>query len=262
MVYLGILGEIAAGLGATIGEKKAAKTLSRVTAEISVSMLDEKSQKDIIGVFESRAKKAERLGDYDAMREHIFGKWALFGIDSKDLDFASRKLGKLMKLGRPFDALDYIAKINEYFDDDQIEHQIGMVQQAFKNISGAIVADRKEFDMVIKKCEVHLGASVDLLTSKKLVSKNESLATLCNILLSSTVKFMDNFVKRSGKSVAAEAVYPLLHEIIKPLILQMIDILTDVGIEKSKNAAASKIRKIKSDSTHKKEILRVIESKW
>jgi hypothetical protein len=262
MVYLGILNHIADGLSATIGDSKAAKTLASITGEIAVSKLDEKNQKIIINVFDSRAKKAEKIGDYDAMREYIFGKWTLFGISSKDMDFASGKLGKLMKLGRPFDALDFVANINEYFDDDQIEHQIGMVQQAFKNLAGAIVADRKEFDRVIQKCGEHLTLSVELLRSKDLVSKNESLATLCNTLLTSTVKFMDNFVKKSGKSVAAEAVYPLLHEIIKPLIMLIIDVLTEVGIEKSKSAAASTIRKIKGESAHKKDTLRTIESRW
>ncbi|MHA2020347.1 MAG: hypothetical protein ACW96N_01415 [Candidatus Thorarchaeota archaeon] len=262
MVYIDILNHITEGLSATVGESNAAKTLTGVTGEIAVSMLDEKSQKRIISAFDSGMKRAEKMGDYDAMREYIFGKWTLFGIDSKDLDFASSKLGRLMKLGRPYDALDYIANINEYFDEDQIEHQIGMLQQAFKNLSNATVSDRKEFDKTIQACYRNLESSVEILGSKNLVSKNNTLATLCYTLLTSTVSFMDGFVKKSGKSVAVEAVYPLLHESISQLVLLIIDVLTQVGFEKVKRASSAAIRKIKGDSAHKKDLLRIIETKW
>jgi hypothetical protein len=262
MVYIDILNHIADGLSSTIGESNAAKALTKVTGEIAVSMLDEKSKKSIISVFDSGMKRVEKMGDYDAMTEYIFGKWTLFGIDSKDLDFASSKLGRLMKIGRPFDAMGYIARINEYFDEDQIEHQIGMLQQAFKNLSNATVADRKEFDETIQACYSSFEASVEILGSKDLVSKNNALATLCYILLTSTTAFMDGFVKKSGKSVAAEGVYPLLHESIKPLVMLIIDVLTQVGFEKAKRTASAAIRKIKGESGYKKDLLRVIETKW
>ncbi|MHA2066929.1 MAG: hypothetical protein ACXABY_21390, partial [Candidatus Thorarchaeota archaeon] len=262
MVYIDILNHIVDGLSATVGESNAAKTLTRVTGEIAVSLVDEKSQKSIISVFDSGTRRAEKIGDYDAMREHIFGKWTLFGIDSKDLDFASSKLGRLMKLGRPFDSLEYISRINEYFDEDQIEHRIGMLQQAFKSLSSATVADRKEFDKTIQACYRNLETSVEILSSKNLVSKNNTLATLCYTLLTSTVTFMDGFVKMSGKSVAAEAVYPLLHESINPLVILIIDVLTEVGFEKAKRTAAAAIRKIKGESAYKKDLLRTIETKW
>ncbi|MFX1367312.1 MAG: ATP-binding cassette domain-containing protein [Promethearchaeota archaeon] len=261
MVYLGILNHIADGLSATIGESKTARTLSKITGEIAVSRLDEKSQKSIISFFDSRAKQSEKIGDYDAMREHIFGKWNLFGIDSKDLDFASSKLGKLMKLGRPFDALDIVAKINEYFGEDQIEHQIGMVQQAFKNVSRAIVDDRKELEKVIMRCSEQLTSSVELLESKGLVSKNESLAVVCTTLLTSIVKFMDNFVKKSGKSVAAEAAYPLLHETAKPLVMETLGVLKQVGISKHMNTALGTLKKIMGDSSHKEDMIRVAQTR-
>jgi hypothetical protein len=258
MVYIDILNHIADGLSSTIGESNAAKALTKVTGEIAVSMLDEKSKKSIISVFDSGMKRVEKMGDYDAMTEYIFGKWTLFGIDSKDLDFASSKLGRLMKIGRPFDAMGYIARINEYFDEDQIEHQIGMLQQAFKNLSNATVADRKEFDETIQACYSSFEASVEILGSKDLVSKNNALATLCYILLTSTTAFMDGFVKKSGKSVAAEGVYPLLHESIKPLVMLIIDVLTQVGFEKAKRTASAAIRKIKGESGYKQNLLRVI----
>jgi hypothetical protein len=262
MVYIDNLNHIADGLSATVGETIAAKTLTKTTGEIAVSMLDEKNQKSIINVFESGTKRTEKIGDYDSMREYIFGKWQLFGIDSKDMDFASNKLGRLMKLGRPFDALDYISKINEFFDEDQIEHQIGMLQQAFKNLSNATVAERKEFDKTIQACHRSFESIVEILGSKDLVSKNNTLATLCYTLLTSTIAFMDGFVKKSGKSVAAEAVYPLLHESIKPLVMLIIDVLTQIGFEKAKRTASAAIRKIKGESAHKKDLLRVIETQW
>jgi hypothetical protein len=262
MVYIDILNHIADGLSATIGESSAAKMLTRITGEIAVSMLDEKSQKNIVSVFDSGTKRAEKMGDYDAMREYIFGKWTLFGIDSKDLDFASSKLGRLMKLGRPFDALNYIAQINEYFDEDQIENQIWMLQQAFKNLSNATVADRKEFDKTIQACHRIFDTIVGMFRSKDLVIKNNTVATLCYTLLTSSITFMDNFIKKSGKTAAVEAVYPLLHESIKPLIMLIIDILTEVGFEKAKRTAAAVIRKIKGESAYKKDLLKAIETKW
>ncbi|MFX0106721.1 MAG: hypothetical protein ACFE7R_00385 [Candidatus Hodarchaeota archaeon] len=261
MVYIEILNHIMEGLAATIGERNAAKAITEVTGEITVSMLDEKSQKNIIKVFDS-GRRTEKLGDYDSMREYIIGKWTLFGIDSKDLDFASSKLGRLMKLGRPYDALGFAAKFNEYFDEDQIEHQMGMIQQAFKNLSNATVTDRKEFDRVIRVCNDQLLAIVELLEARNLVHKNEPLATLCNTLLTSTVAFMDGFVKKSGKTVAAEAVYPLLHESIKPLVMSIIDALTKVGHERAKREASAIIRKIKGESASKEDMLRTIETQW
>jgi hypothetical protein len=158
--------------------------------------------------------------------------------------------------------LEYISRINEYFDEDQIEHRIGMLQQAFKSLSSATVADRKEFDKTIQACYRNLETSVEILSSKNLVSKNNTLATLCYTLLTSTVTFMDGFVKMSGKSVAAEAVYPLLHESINPLVILIIDVLTEVGFEKAKRTAAAAIRKIKGESAYKKDLLRTIETKW
>lgn len=262
MVYVEILNHIAEGLSATLGESNTAKTLARVTGEIAVSLLDDKSRKTISSVFDSGAKRSEKMGDYDAMKEHLFAKWSLTGIDPKDLDFASNKLGRLMKLGRPFDALEYLAKINAYFDDDQIEYRIGMLQQAFRNISNATVTDRKEFDRTVTTCHESLASTVHVLESKELVSNNDTLAALCNTLLASTLKFMDNFVKKSGKSVAAEAVYPLLHESIKPLTLLIIDVLTKVGNEKAKRTAATELRKIKGESAHKNDLLRTIDAQW
>ena len=262
VVYIDILNHIADGLSATTGESNAAKTLSKVTSEIAVSMLDGKSQKSIISVFDSGTRRAEKMGDYDAMREYIFGKWTLFDIDSRDVRFAADKLGRLMKLGRPFDALEYLSKINEYFDEDQIEHQIWMLQEAFKNLSNATVADRKEFDKTIQASYRIFETNVGILGSKDLVSKNNTVATLCYTLLTSSIAFMDSYVKKSGKTVAAETVYPLLHESIKPLIMLIIDVLTEVGFERAKRTASAVIRKIKGESAYKKDLLRAIETKW
>jgi hypothetical protein len=262
MVYIDNLNHIADGLSATVGESNAAKTLTKLTGEIAVSMLDEKSKKSIISVFNSGTKRTEKMGDYDSMREYVFGKWHLFGIDTKDMDFASSKLGRLMKLGRPFDALNHISKIIEYFDDNQIEHRIGMLQQAFKNLSNATVSDRKEFSKTIQAALSSLETSVEILGSKNLVSKNNALAKLCYALLVSTITFMHRFVRKSGKSVAPEAVYPLLHESIKPLIMLIIDVLTEVGIGEAQRTASAVIRKIKGESAHKNDLLRAIETKW
>ena len=91
---------------------------------------------------------------------------------------------------------------------------------------------------------------------------NSLVANYPTLFDTSTVTFMESFVKKSGKSVASEAVYPLLHESIKPLILSIIDVLTKVGNEKAKREASAAIRKIKGDSAHRKDLLRTIETQW
>jgi len=259
-LYVEILEVISLGLSATIGESRTADTLTTLTGEIAVSMLDEKTRRQIIKVFRRGARRSERSGDYDGMQAHLFGKWSLFGIDPKDLDFAAGSVDKLMRLGRTVFALESLIKLNGNFDETQIEHRLGMTQQAFRSISKATVTERGDFNRTVEICHQELLDIIEVLESRDLLPNNNTAADLCNVLLSSIVPFMDGFVKRSGKSIAAEAVYPLLHESIKPLTLSVVDIHRKIGIEKTWKTAAGTARKIKGESSHKREILTALQT--
>ncbi|UCH05587.1 MAG: hypothetical protein JSW05_05330 [Candidatus Thorarchaeota archaeon] len=259
-LYVEILDEISSGLSATIGESSTAEALTTLTGEIAVSMLDEKTRRQIIKVFQRGARRSEKSGDYDGMQAHLIGKWKLFGIDPKDLDFAASSVNKLMRLGRTVFALESLVKLNSTFDDTQIEHRLGMAQQAFRGLSKATVTERGDFNRSMEICHQELLDVSEILEARNLLSNNSSAAELCNSLWSSIVPFVDGFVKRSGKSIAAEAVHPLLHESIKPLAFSAVDILRKVGIEKAWKTAAGTARKIKGESIHKKEILAAIRT--
>ena len=169
-------------------------------------------------------------------------------------------MNKLMKLGRTVFALESLIKLNSTFDENQIEHRLGMAQQAFRGLSKAIVTERGDFNRAVEICHQELLDIIENLESRDLLPNNNTAAEMCNVLLSSIVPFMDGFVKRSGKSIAAEAVYPLLHESIKPLVLSVVDILRKIGIEKPWKTAAGTARKIKGESAHKNEILEAIQA--
>jgi hypothetical protein len=66
---------------------------------------------------------------------------------------------------------------------------------------------------------------------------------------------MDNYVKNSGKAVSAESVYPLLHEAIRPLVSFAIKILKQNGANKSMQALAASLNKIKGESSAKEAML-------
>ncbi|MFX1602311.1 MAG: hypothetical protein ACFFCK_02420 [Promethearchaeota archaeon] len=259
-LYVEILNEISSGLSATIGESSTAEALTTLTGKIAVSMLDEKTRRQIIKVFQRGARRSEKSGDYDGMQAHLIGKWKLFGIDPKDLDFAAGSVGKLVKLGRTVFALESLVKLNSNFDDTQIEHRLGMAQQAFRSLSRATVTERGDFNRSVEICHQELLDVSEILEARDLLPNNNTAAEMCNSLWSSIVPFMDGFVKRSGKSIAAEAVHPLLHESIKPLALSVVDILRKVGIEKAWKTATGTARKIKGESIHKKEILEAIQT--
>ncbi|MFX1415930.1 MAG: hypothetical protein ACFFC0_03910, partial [Promethearchaeota archaeon] len=259
-LYVEILEDISSGFSATIGESRTAETLTSLTGEIAVSMLDEKTRRQIVKVFQGGARRSERSGDYDGMQAHLIGKWSLFGIDPKDLDFAANSVNKLMKLGRTVFALESLVKLNSTFDETQIEHRLGMAHQAFRGLSRATVAERGDFSRSVEICHQELLDVSEILDARDLLAKNSTAAEMCNALWSSIVPFMDGFVKRSGKSIAAEAVYPLLHESIKPLALSIADILRKVGIQKAWKTAAGTTRKIKGESIHKKEIFTAIQA--
>jgi hypothetical protein len=61
--------------------------------------------------------------------------------------------------------------------------------------------------------------------------------------------------------VAAEAVYPLLHESIKPLVFSVVEILKKIGIEKAWKTAGSTARKMKGESSHKNEIVIAVQAR-
>ncbi|MHA1905722.1 MAG: ATP-binding cassette domain-containing protein [Candidatus Thorarchaeota archaeon] len=260
MDYIDILPELAEGLSGSIGEVSTATSIAKITQEIDVSLLDDKTRKSIMKVFDTGARRAEKMGDYEGMKQYLIQKWSLFGIDNKDLDYASKQFGQLMKLDRTVFAFENILDFNEFFKKEQIEYKIGIALQAFKNLSGANIAERSDYDQVIVKCTELFQKSINVLEVKGLLRQNETAGELCTTLLSSSITAADTLVKKSGKSVAAEAVYPLLHESMKPLFMTVFEALQKIGSKKSTKTASTIIGKMKGESDHKNQLLKVYNS--
>ncbi|MCK5239930.1 MAG: hypothetical protein KAR33_10305, partial [Candidatus Thorarchaeota archaeon] len=260
MDYIEILPELSEGLSGAIGEVSTARTLARITKEIDVSLLDEKTRKSIMKVFDVGARRSEKMGDYEGMKQYLRQKWGLFGLEPKDVDYASKQFGQLMKLDRTVFAFENVLDFIQHFEKNQIEYKIGIALQAFKNFSGANITDRGEYNRVIEMCEELFRKSIDSLEAEGLLPQNETAAELCTTLLSSTITAADTLVKKSGKSVAAEAVFPLLHESMKPLFLQVFEVLEKIGIKKSQKTVSNIIGKMKGESDHKNQLLKVINS--
>jgi hypothetical protein len=260
MEYINLLPEISPALAACLGEVSAAKTIARITKEIEVKSLDDKTRNSIKKIFNSGAKRCEKIGNYDGMKQYLRSKWTLFGINSKDIDFASSKFGQLMKLGRPEYALEQVIDMSKGFANDQVEYKLGIALQTFKNLSGAVITEREEFNGVVTASKDLFDITVSSVESEKLLSDNEVAAMMSTNLLSSTVSLMDRVIKKSGKSVTPEAVYPLLHESMKPLVLDIIEVIGRIGIQKPKKTASNTISKISGESVHKDEMMKPIES--
>ncbi|MHA2423455.1 MAG: ATP-binding cassette domain-containing protein [Candidatus Thorarchaeota archaeon] len=260
MDYIEILPELSEGLSGTMAGVEVAKELARITQEIDVSLLDDKTRKDILKVFDIGTRRCEKIGDYEGMKEFLKQKWQLFGIDPKDIDYASKQFGQLMKLDRTVFAFENIIDFNDYFNKEQVEYKVGIALQAFKNLSGANISDRSDFDQVIGKCITLFQKSINTLEAKELLHQNETAGDLCTTLLSSTVSAADTLVKKSGKSVAAEAVYPLLHKSMEPLFMSVYEALEKIGIKKTNKTASNIVGKIKGESDHKNQLLAVYKS--
>ncbi|MGY5881947.1 MAG: hypothetical protein RTV31_16995, partial [Candidatus Thorarchaeota archaeon] len=149
MDYLEIMEPISWALANTLGEKEAATTLMQITREIKVSELDDKSQDMIGSAYDSSIKRSVKFANYESMIVYLTDKWKLIGFDTSDLDFVSKEFAKIMKGGRAPLALDSLIQLISYFSVEEIEVQIGLTLQAFKNLAKAAVYDRNDFNITI-----------------------------------------------------------------------------------------------------------------
>ncbi|MFW9849971.1 MAG: hypothetical protein ACFFF4_12610 [Candidatus Thorarchaeota archaeon] len=260
MEYIETLPELAEGLSVSIGGSSTAKEIGRITREIDVSLLDDKTRNAIVKVFDTGARNSEKMGDYEGMKKYLQEKWSFFGIDPKDVEYASKQFGQLMKLDRTVFAFNNILDFIQFFEDDQIEYKLGIALQAFKNLSGANISEREEYNRVLEMCSNVFGRTINSLQDNQILYQNDTAADMCTTLLSSTIVAADTFVKKSGKSIAAEAVYPLLHESMKPLFLEIHEGLEKIGVNKAKKTALNTVSKMKGESDQKNQLIKVFGS--
>jgi hypothetical protein len=260
MMYIDLMDQVSDGMSACCGEKKTAKLLTDTTECIAVDMLDNKTRKQITDVFVYSAKRAERLGDYDGMRAHLSGKWKLTGVDPKDLTYVSNQIGKLMEYGRTPYAFETLTKFNDLFSDGEGEKRLGLTLQAFKRLSKAVIEDRTEFGKIVELSQHHFLAQIEWMEKEALLVSNPTAAELCTSLTTSLISMMENYVKKSGKAVAAEGVYPLLHESIEELVVLAATTLQKVGDSKASKTLANSIQKMKGESKHKSKMIETIKA--
>jgi DNA polymerase III delta prime subunit len=259
-MYLENLEEISEALANVLGEEESAKDLTRISEMIPLKELDGNSRKKIVDTYNKAVRRSAKKGDYVGMESHLTSKWRFLGFDTNDLSYASDEFGRLMKRGRVEFALKRMRQLNTYFGDNDIEIRIGMALQALKNLSKGSVADRNEFNTTIA---ASLNLFEDLVAGiescgedicQELI-KSPTMADLCLASVTSAISLMDNYVKNSGKAVSAESVYPLLHEAIRPLVSFAIKILKQNGANKSMQALAASLNKIKGESSAKEAML-------
>ncbi len=251
MLYIEILDVLSQGLAATTNERRTAKTITEITGEIAVSLLDEKSQKNVSDVFTKGADRSAKMSDYEGMLAYYVGKWKFFGIDSKDLSKISDHISNLMKLGRAPFAFEVLNWSLDLFHDDMIEYRLEMTLQAFRVLSKAQVRHRVEFEEVIRLSNSILNNQIQRLREKELLIGNTTAADLCTALVKSIVSTMENFAKKSGMDVTVDGIYPILHEKLKPLVMDSIDILKEIKIEKASRTITNILNKMPGDSKHK-----------
>jgi hypothetical protein len=260
MEYIDILDEIYEGLIVTVGEFETARIITETTSEIDVTHLDEKNRKFITKVFDNGVKRSAKLGDFKSFREFFSGKWKLLGIGPKDMSTVANQVGKLMGYGRTTAAFELLSSFIELFKDSQYENSIGLTLQAFKGLSKAKVSEREEIKKIVNDTMQHLDKRIEWMKTKEILSQNESAAELCVFAVSSTISMMETYVKSSGKAVAAESVYPLLHEILKPLVINAVEALKTINLEKFAKTMLKMIEKLKGASESKVEMVKATRS--
>ncbi len=260
MLYIEILDTIVEGIAATSSEREAARRITSLTEEIAVALLDDKSQKCITDAYTKSAERSAKMSDFDGMLAYYEGKWKLFGVDPKDLSKISNQIAKLMKLGRTPYSLEVLENCLVLFHEDQIENHLGMTLQAFKDLSKASIGEREEYGEIVESARGYLETPIGKLREGELLIKNTTAADLCTSIVQSMIASMDGFVKKSGKSVAAEGVYPLLHQALKPLVMDSIGIVKEIGIEKAAKTLTTIITKMKGESKHRDRMLEAAKS--
>jgi hypothetical protein len=260
MLYIEILDTVVEGIAATSSEREAARRITSITEKIAVALLDEKSQKSITDVYTKSADRSAKLSDYTGMLTYYEGKWKLFGINSKDLSKISDQIAKLMKLGRAPYSLEVLEKCLGLFHEDHVENHLGMTLQAFKDLSKASIEERDEYGEIIRSARGFLESQIGKLRERELLVRNTTAADLCTSIIQSMISAMDGFVKKSGKSVAAEGIYPLLHQALKPLAMDSIKAMKEIGIEKAAKTLTTIIGKMKGESKHRDKMLEAAKS--
>jgi len=87
------------------------------------------------------------------------------------------------------------------------------------------------------------------------ILRGPTIAELGTTAVSSTVSVMDTYVKKAGKAVSAESVYPLLHETIQPFVTLVMDIMNKNGSKKALQNLILTITKMKGESSAKKSMV-------
>ena len=271
MAYIEHLSELAPALAAVYGEINAAQKLTEITGEIAVSMLDEKSKKSITTVFDEGAKRTSRLSDYKGMRAYITGKWSLAGTDQKDLSKISDQIRKLMEYGRTPDSFEVLGMFTELIDESQYDMRLGLVNQTFKSMSKGVVSDRKEHTAALEAAKSYFSQTVQWIegceqkTCEDILVNTPAMANLCESLITGAIDLTQNYVKKSAKVVEAEAILPLLHETMLPLVVDVADVLKRTG---NKNQAsyqkrvvniAKAITKMKGQSDAKTKMIEALD---
>ena len=254
--YLEYLDLISDALSETLGEEASSEILTRVSGDVSVQDIDEKTRKKLASIYNRGMRRAVDLEDYTGMMAHLLDKWQFLGFDSNDISYVSDEFGKLMKRGRAKLALTELEKLNSSFGEDKFEVRIGITLQAFMNLSKAPVRDRDHFDAIFS---VALKLFEDLVLSiekcgeeicDELV-KSQPMADLCLESVTGVISLMDNYIKRPGKSISAVSVYPLLHETIRPLVTLSVKTLKRNGNNKTIKSMKTAINKIRGESSAK-----------
>jgi hypothetical protein len=260
MEYIDTIEKIHEGLSVTIGDFEAAKTITEITSEIEVALLDEKSQKEICRAFDEGVKRSAKLGDFKSYRAYFSGKWNLMGIDSKDLSTVANQIEKLIGYGRTAVAFDLLSSFHELFDESQYEISIGLTKQAFKGISKVKVSNLDEIKKIVEKIQYHLDKHIQSMKTNVTLSGNEIVADLCTTAVSSTVSMMETYVKSIGKERTTEEAYSSIHEILKPLVANTVEALKIISLEKPNKSMVKIIKKLKGESESKAEMVKAVGS--
>ncbi|MFW9787752.1 MAG: hypothetical protein ACFFE2_10480 [Candidatus Thorarchaeota archaeon] len=254
--FLDNLDIIFEALALTLGEEESSDIVTQISTEIPIDQLDENSRKKLDDAYTKEMQQSAKLGDHSGMLAHLRNKWKLLGFDHDDLSFVSDEFGRLMKRGRAKLALNELENLNAILGGSDIEVRIGMTLQAFKNLSKAAVRDRDHFNSIIDaalKLFEQLVSSIDECDQaicEELI-QSQAIADLCLASVSSTSSLMGTYAKSPGKSVAAAAAYPLLHEAVNPLVSLALKTLKQNGSEKTIKSVKIAISKFKGQSSVK-----------